>query len=43
MGRCPAAMLPFLSYKSKLLTPKRKPDSTFLQKAYILFKAINRK
>ena len=43
MGRCPAAMLPLLSYKSKLLTPKRKPDSTFLQKAYILFKAINRK
>ena len=35
--------LPLLSYKSKLLTPKRKPDSTFLQKAYILFKAINRK
>ena len=43
MGRCPAVRLPPLSYKSKLLTPKRKPDSTFLQKAYILFKAINRK
>ena len=43
MGRCPAVMLPLLSYKSKLLTPKRKPDSTFFQKAYILFKAINRK
>ena len=43
MGRCPAAMLPLWLYKSKLLTPKRKPASTFLQKAYILFKAINRK
>ena len=43
MGRCPTVMLPLYSYKSKLLTPKRKSDSTFLQKAYILFKAINRK
>ena len=43
MGRCPAAMLPLWLYKSKLLTSKRKPASTFLQKAYIIFKAINRK
>ena len=43
MGRCPAVMLSVLSYKSKLLTPKRKPDSPFFQKDHILFKAINRK
>ena len=42
-GRCPDAMLPPWSYKSKLLTPKPKacaPPS--LQKVTILAKAINR-
>ena len=41
-GGCAAAvMLPFWSYKSKLLTPNRQ-HRAFFQKAAILFKAINR-
>ena len=35
-------MLPFWSYKSKLLTPNRQHPRAFFQKAAILFKAINR-
>ena len=42
-GGCAAAvMLPFWSYKSKLLTPNRQHPRAFFQKAAILFKAINR-
>ena len=42
-GGCAAAvMLPFGSYKSKLLTPNRQHPRAFFQKAAILFKAINR-
>ena len=42
-GKAPGVRLSLWSYKSKLLTPKPKPNPTFFQKADILFKAINRK
>ena len=40
-GLCPAVMLPPWSYKSELLTPKRKPNTPSSQKVTILTKAIN--
>ena len=41
-GCAAAVMLPFWSYKSKLLTPNRQHPRAFFQKAAILFKEINR-